>query len=99
MVATATDTILNVKDMPDYVYQRVMKGQSVYEKETIEMPYKAVEFKNRESVSLQSTMDAYEKEIITEALRYCNGNKAKASRLLEIPRPTLLYKMDKLGIE
>ena len=44
-------------------------------------------------------LEDQERELITQALRQTGGNKARASRLLEIPRPTLIYRMEKLGIE
>lgn len=99
MVTVCQGDMLRVKDMPDYVYNRVKKGQSVYEKETIQIPYKDFDFSNINEFSLQRSLENHEREIITAVLKHCGGNKAKASRLLDIPRPTLIYKMEKLGIK
>ena len=101
MVATSKDTILSIKDMPNYVYQRVKKGAETdeAETETIRMQYSDFDFSTMQGFSLTRAMEDHEREIISAVLRQCGGNKAKASRILDIPRPTLIYKMEKLGIE
>ena len=99
MVASTKSAVLGIKDMPDYVYQRITGGQAVYEKEALQIPYREFDFSDGHSFSLQKALEDREREIITEALRYCGGNKARASRLLDIPRPTLLYKMEKLRLK
>ena len=101
MVATSQDSVLGIKDMPNYVYQRVKKGAETeeHETETIRMQYSDFDFSNMQGFSLTRAMEDHEREIISAVLRQCGGNKAKASRILDIPRPTLIYKMEKLGIE
>ena len=44
-------------------------------------------------------MDKVERELIIKVLRDCGGNKTKAGDVLGIPRQTLRYKMDRLGID
>jgi transcriptional regulator of acetoin/glycerol metabolism len=41
---------------------------------------------------------AWERDQLLEALRKCAGNKAKAARLLRIPRSTYFSKLKKHGI-
>ncbi len=41
---------------------------------------------------------AWERDTLLEALRKCTGNKAKAARLLGIPRSTYFSKLKKHGI-
>lgn len=44
-------------------------------------------------------IQAYEHELILEALKATNGNRQRAADLLGLCRPTLLQKMNKLGIK
>lgn len=39
------------------------------------------------------------RDFIVQALERCNGNRAKAAKLLGISRPTLIYRIEKHGIE
>lgn len=43
-------------------------------------------------------VQAYEKDLILEALKECNGNRLKAAEKLDMHRPTLVQKMNKMGI-
>jgi DNA-binding NtrC family response regulator len=43
-------------------------------------------------------MDRFSSMVITEALSMCDGNRSKASRLLGMSRPTLLSRMERLGL-
>ena len=43
-------------------------------------------------------MEETEKNIILEALRKVHGNKTKAAEILGLPRQTLNYRMQKLGV-
>ena len=44
------------------------------------------------------SLEALEQEAVIEALRRCNGNKSKAAAFLQIPRHTLLYRLEKYNI-
>ena len=44
------------------------------------------------------SLEALEQEAVVEALRRCNGNKSKAAAFLQIPRHTLLYRLEKYNI-
>jgi len=99
MVATSNENILTVSDMPDYVYQRIVKGQDSFEEEHLSAVYQAPDLSGGNPVNMMKYLEDQERELITQALRQTGGNKARASRLLEIPRPTLIYRMEKLGIE
>ena len=99
MVATCSGKILRVSDMPDYVYQRVVKGQDSYEEERMAPIYQYPDLSGDKPLNLAKYLEDQEREVITAALRQTGGNKARASRLLEIPRPTLIYRMEKLGIK
>ncbi len=47
---------------------------------------------------LETVTDRVTRQTIAEVLRYTNGNRSKAARLLGISRPTLLAKMRKHGL-
>ncbi|MGO1370215.1 MAG: sigma 54-interacting transcriptional regulator, partial [Senegalia sp. (in: firmicutes)] len=51
------------------------------------------------SFDLNKSIEELEKKLINEALNESQGNKAKASKLLKIPRSTLHYKINNYGIE
>ncbi len=44
------------------------------------------------------SLEALEQEAVEEALRRCRGNKSKAAVFLQIPRHTLLYRLEKYNI-
>lgn len=48
--------------------------------------------------NLNSILEEVEKEYIITTLKKVGGNKTKAGKILGIPRQTLKYKMDKMGI-
>jgi DNA-binding NtrC family response regulator len=50
----------------------------------------------RGKVNFDEVMGRVEKLLLQEALRNCDGNKAKAANLLGIPRTTLVYKVKSL---
>ena len=45
------------------------------------------------------SLEALEREAVVQALRYCHGNKSQAAAFLQIPRHTLLYRLEKYAIE
>jgi two-component system response regulator AtoC len=47
---------------------------------------------------LEEAVSRFEKEIINAALDQCQRNVLQAAQLLKIPRGTLRYKMEKMGI-
>lgn len=72
---------------------------------TMEMvPYAVKERVNKFSRSysqindLAKTVGEYEKHIIEEVLENCNWNKSQASRTLNIPRTTLMYKIEQYNL-
>ena len=49
--------------------------------------------------SIQDAVDAYEKDIIQDALKTTRGNRAKAARLLDTTERVLNYKVRQLAID
>jgi DNA-binding NtrC family response regulator len=50
-------------------------------------------------VPLPSSMDEIEKRVIEETLKYTDGDKSQAARLLNIGRKTLYRKLEQFGTE
>ena len=99
MVAVSSGSVLSVRDLPDYIHKRMLSGHYYPENERLKSPLRTVEFASGQTISLQDYLADKEREVIREALRYSDGNRSKASSLLGIPRPTLIYKIEKLGIK
>lgn len=53
----------------------------------------------KEIYDLNKIIETTEKEAILNAMELAEGNKAKAAKLLNIPRSTLYFKLDKYGLE
>lgn len=45
------------------------------------------------------SLEQLEQDAVIEALNRCNGNKSKAAAFLQIPRHTLLYRLEKYNIQ
>jgi len=54
---------------------------------------------NLEEGSLMKAVRNFEKKIIIEALRYCNGNQTSTAKTLGIHRTTLISKLEAYGIK
>ena len=50
-------------------------------------------------VSLKDAVEAYEKDLIQDALKTTRGNRAKAARLLDTTERILNYKVRQLAID
>ena len=51
------------------------------------------------SRALKAAVDAYEKDLIIDALKSARGNRAKAARILDSTERIIGYKLSKLGID
>ncbi|WP_326908371.1 sigma-54 interaction domain-containing protein [Sedimentibacter sp. MB31-C6] len=80
-------SILTVKDLPEYL---------IKSNEVKEYPNLVIKHSNQ---SLNEQLKQFEKRIICQALTENNHNITRTSKKLDIPRQTLYYKMDKLGIK
>jgi DNA-binding NtrC family response regulator len=56
--------------------------------------YGAPDQSTRLELNVPMTMDEIERLVINQTLRYTNGDKAKAARLLKIGRKTLYRKLE-----
>ncbi len=84
--------VIAIEDLPKYI--------DMNHKESDDIRENSVEEKNAVVINapLNDMMNEYERKIISESLRQNNYNVLKTSKRLDIPRQTLYYKMEKLGI-
>ncbi|MCD5323498.1 MULTISPECIES: sigma 54-interacting transcriptional regulator [Pontibacillus] len=60
---------------------------------------KSVPSEEWEGQTLQSSLEEYERKVIEDAFRSCEGNKTKTAKVLGISIRNLYYKLDKFGID
>lgn len=97
----------NVRELENIIEgtMNILEGQIITEEE---LPYyfkkghSSTSFyfdKEENKISLKAKLQEAEKQIIIEALKKANGNISNAARLLEMPRQTLQYKIQKYNIK
>ena len=79
-----TDVAINAYDLPPTLQTDVTSGSALLPEGT---------------ASLETLLDSYEKEIISEALRRNKGNMSAAGRDLDLSPRVMHYKVNRLGIE
>lgn len=96
MVTMTDSEILDIKDIPVYLSGK-HSGEG---RKKIEASgdSKVVIDLERDGMTLKDAVDTLERELIIKVLDECKGNKTRAGETLGIPRQTLKYKMDRLGI-
>lgn len=93
MVSLSEANELSNKNLPIYMKEIL---DSIVTQDTEESINEAVEISK---IPLKYLLENTEKEHITKILRYCNGNITSAADILDMPRQTLKFRMDKLGIK
>jgi len=93
MVNLSESNELSNKSLPIYMKEIL---DSIVMQDTEESINEAVEISK---IPLKYLLENTEKEHITKILRYCNGNITSAADILDMPRQTLKFRMDKLGIK
>ena len=83
MVVLSDSSIIGKEDIPNYIVESAKNS-------TDDEDY---------PLDLTSAIEKLEIKNITKALEMSNGNKAKAAKILNIPRTTLYYKLDLYGIK
>lgn len=92
----------NVRELKNVVEQMVVLNQE--DKLTKELIPSYIKEQENNNMNLLDTLDLevltykIEKKAISTALDQSNGSKSKAAKLLNIPRSTLYYKLDKYNI-
>lgn len=83
MVVLAEGSVITEKDLPPYLREHALSATQMQQ-----VPPK----------DLATAAQQAEKELILKALREAGGNRTLTARLLGLPRSTLYYKMNRLGI-
>ena len=101
MVSMSREEVLQFSQIPIYLHSK-LKGVKGFEGEKRKLEKDeddniVVDFGN-EDYDLRRAVEQVERSLILKILDKTRGNKTKAGELLGIPRQTLKYKMDKLGI-
>ena len=78
MVVLNKNQIINKESIPQYIIENKLSSEKKHDKETFE---------------LEDTLKKTEIELIKKAMEKSLYNKAKAAKLLNIPRSTLYYKL------
>lgn len=77
--------------LPDLQYYSILRQTSAFKgKESPEIP---------KGLGLKDAVGEYEKSVIISAIDEAGGNRAKAARMLKIPKQTLHGKLKRLGIK
>lgn len=79
-----TDVAINAYDLPPSLQTDVTSGTALIPEGT---------------ASLETLLESYEREILTEALRRHNGNMSAAGRDLSVSPRMMHYKIKKMGLE
>jgi two-component system NtrC family response regulator len=83
IVVLARGKEINIEDLPQSLRQE-KAGVDALE---IDLPPQGI------------SLDAIEKELILKALRRCDWNQTRAARYLDVSRKTLIYRIEKHGIQ
>jgi two-component system response regulator AtoC len=60
--------------------------------------FSGLEEMSAENIGLEKAVENFERQLILASLTRCDGNVLKSAQLLGVPRGTLRYKMEKLGL-
>ncbi len=93
MTTITSDRILQTKHLPAYFKEAVNSLQNQESSQDLESYTK-----RPIQMSLRKHLEKVEREMILRALTHSRGNIVKAAEILELPRQTLTYRMNKLDI-
>jgi DNA-binding NtrC family response regulator len=83
IVVLARGSHVTIADLPEFLTQ----GRASIDALEIDLPSQGI------------SLEAIEKEIILRALRKCDWNQTRAARYLDLSRKTLIYRIEKHGIQ
>jgi len=87
LVSLSDDYILEVDSLPIYMRKNVLMNATEDKPEN--------EWQQEKFISLSDATKKVEMELILNAMVYTRGNITKSAEMLDIPRQTLKYKLDK----
>jgi len=93
MMNVSEEEVLTSKNLPVYLKEVINDNSKLVKNSLNQENY--LDFK----ISLKEIMDRTERDYILRTLIFCNGNITRSAELLELPRQTLKYRMDKLNID
>jgi arginine utilization regulatory protein len=93
MVNMADTNELTNKNLPIYLMEHLNAMISQDDEEPIN------DFFETSKIPLKYLLESTEKEHITKILSHCKGNITLTAQILDMPRQTLKFRMDKLGIK
>jgi len=82
MITLAADQHLSLRDVPDFILAKKSDPQKFF----VKIPEQGL------------SLEAIEKQVISEVMQRSGGNQSQAARLLQIPRHVLLYRLKKHGL-
>jgi len=82
MVVLAEGSVITEKDLPKYLQEHTL----------------SIPAERENPPQLAAAAEQTEREVILKALREAGGNRTVTARLLGVPRSTLYYKMNRLGL-
>jgi len=83
MVVLSSGGRITEESIPEYISDIVGEGED----------------KDLDDYDLEGIVENLERKTIREVMKFADGNKQKAARMLKIKRSTLYYKLEKYGIE
>jgi len=110
MVSFSGREVLTMKDLPPYMRESMRMAEESAGDRTSALPGRPMNqedlvscavdcFRSQENPDINGFLRETEKQCILEALRRTGGNKTRAAALLDLPRPTLIYRMESMNIE
>ena len=93
MMNISEEEVLTSKNLPVYLKEVIHDKCKLVKNTSNKENY--LDFK----ISLKEMMNKTERDYIIRTLIFCNGNISRSAELLELPRQTLKYRMDKLKID
>lgn len=93
MVNVSEEATLTTKNLPAYLMELINMGENSIDSMV------GLETPAHFGTPLKETLEKVEREHIINALSLSNGNVSRAAEMLCMPRQTLKFRIDKLGIE
>lgn len=97
-------SILTKEQIPKYMLEKMSRDKENEEnRENIEEGQEAEKLISSNShngrIAYHDVLESVERKMVENALEMAKGNKTKAGEILGLPRKTLVYRMEKLGIK
>ena len=103
MITSLKDgTVLTREQIPKYMLEKMERERDerlgVFSQEESETAKLLAHNSDSRRIAYHEIMEAVERKMVENALEMAHGNKTKAGEILGLPRKTLVYRMEKLGL-